>query len=138
MAMSIAMVGQTTTLKKKSYRDRDDFKRGGQSRSAWDVTGHWQPRALMSGPRACAAICTRHVLGECVAHDSRKPRIERLRGDVISVKMAFCALAALGVYRVDNEINIRGKRMGPPNIHYRAIEGGHHRSIIGPADFRDN
>ena len=65
-----------------------------------------------------------HVLGECVAHDSRKPRIERLRGDVISVKMAFCALAALGVYRVDNEINIRGKRMGPPNMHYRAIEGG--------------
>ena len=64
-----------------------------------------------------------HVPGECVAHDLRKPRIERLRGDVISVKMAFCALAALGVYRVDNEINIRGKGMGPPNIHYRAIEG---------------
>ena len=96
---------------------------GGRSRSVLDVTEHRQPHALAGGPFTCVAIYTKHVLGERVAHDSFTPRIERLRCDVISVKMGFCALAALAVCRVDNMISICGKKRGPPNIHYREIEG---------------
>ena len=92
-----------------------------------DVTEHRQPHALVSGPKAYTKICAwqMHFLGKCVAHDSRKPRIKRLRGNdiVVSVNMAFCALAALGVCRAANRISICGKRMGPPSIHHRAIEG---------------
>ena len=96
---------------------------GGRSRSVLDVTEHRQPHALACGPFTCVAIYMQHVLGERVAHDSFTPRIERLRCDVISVKMGFCALAALAVCRVDNMISICGKKRGPPNIHYREIEG---------------